>query len=386
MAWRQRYRASLVLSLFALSLLGCAGEEDGLGIVGKPKASTAPANGSVTGGDPNNGQNTGASPTPSPSPSPKGPVLPAGFEVNSDFSTGSVPIVRPQAIGISVTGDVWVASAPMDSRDLNKPYLMTVMNGFGNVKATASLAILPKAIAFYKPTGASALTFFTEGRNLVTMDASLSVVAEVEYNTGSPSTLSSALSVTYPGRPGLVKAIATPNQVTIYPMDYPASGTPDERDFPGSVAALACGYYGNTWAAGSQKLVKLPPTAGGTPIETSVTDLGTLKSVAVHSNEDVWVLGTEKLALYGTDGVRKAGPFNYGGDQVLLRTGNKPVVVNYETGTITRLNTDGTPDTTGQTGMSAVTLPGGLNGAALDTNGNLWVSSKTQDYVAKTRF
>lgn len=384
MAWRQRVRASLVLSLCVLGMLGCTSEEDGVGVTGKvpkPGTSASPANGSVgqDGNDPD-GNPTGATPTPSPTPS-TGPVLPTGFEVNNAYSTGSVAIIRPQAIGISGTGDVYIASAPLDSRDVNNPFLLTVMSTLGTLKASASIAVLPKTFAFY-----GTQCFFTDGRTLTTMDAGLNAVSEVEYNTGSASSLSFGMSVSYPGKP-LVKAIGLPDQVIRYSADYPGTGSPDPRDFSGGKpACLAFEPYKALWAAGGQKLVKIPELAASEVLETAVTDLGTLTSLAVHSSGEVWLLGTSKLALYDSAGVRKSGPFNYGGDSVLLRTGNKPVVVNYATGQITRLNTDGSLDTSGTTGLAQVTLEGGLNGAALDANGNLWVSSKAYDYVAHTRF
>lgn len=379
MLWRRSHRASLVLSLCALSMLGCTPEEDGVGLTGKiPKPGTSAANGTVApGGD----DTPGATPTPSPTPS-SAPVLPTGFEVNNGYSTGSVAIVRPQAVGISGTGDVYVASAPLDSRDLTKPYLLTVMSTLGTLKASASVSVLPMTFAFY-----GTQCFLTDGRKLLTLDASLNVVSEVEYYAGTASSMSFAMSVSYPGKP-LIKAVGLPQQVIRYPADYPAAGAPDPRAFSGGVpACLAFEPYKALWAAGGQKLVKIPELAADDASETAVTDLGTLTSMAVQPTGDVWLLGTSKLALYDSAGVRKSGPFNYGGDRVLLRTGNKPVVVNYSTGQITRLNTDGSLDTTsGTTGLAQVTLAGGLNGAALDANGNLWVSSKVHDYAAHTRF
>lgn len=393
---RRPLRTLLVLGLMALPMLGCS-EEDPTGVSKKTTAgASAGPSGSVGGDDPSNAtDDSGGNPTvPSPTPVPT-PTPPPGFESTS-ASTGSVVIERPQALGTNSAGDILVAAWPRDPRDPGKPYRLVVMSALGTIKQQVELATIPMAFAS-RGSGAAAEVYVTDGKTLTVLDASYSVKTSVDYFGGLPTVF--PLAITPPNR-ALVASVAAGGQI----MRHPASGAGDTLAFPGGGTVRSLGYdmAGNLWAAGQQKLVRFSSLQAEAPVAVDVTDLGTLNSLAVVvsggvESGNVWVLGSEKLAYYSptydleTEELtlkRVGGPYDFGGHRVFLRTpGNHPVVVDYANGTLTWLKNDGTPDVGGSSGLSQATLDGaGIAGAALDANGNLWVSSKNMDLIRHTRF
>lgn len=402
---RRSQRTLLILSLVALPMVGCAGEDDTTGVGKKTvtgKTGTSSTDGTVTGDDsPGGGSVTGSSPLPaSPTPSPT-PTAPPGFE-GTTSSVGAVTIERPQAIGINPAGDVLIASWPRSPQDASKQYRLVVMSMLGTIKQQVDLPVFPMSFGF-RGTGAAAETYYTDGRNLFTLDASYSIKTTTEFSQTIPGAFPLAISTS---NQALSKAVAANGQV----YRYPTSGAPTVLPFAGGGTVRALGFdtLSNLWAAGpttsdatgSQRVLRYASNPAENPAAIDVSDLGTLNSLSVvvtsgGESGNVWVLGSEKLAYYGptidpdTGDIRIQrirGPYDFGGDRVFLRSGNKPVVVNYAAGSITWLSDTGVPEVGTTSKVSQATMEGGIAGAALDPNGNLWVSSKVQDLIRHTRY
>ncbi|MBO9542343.1 hypothetical protein J7643_17265 [bacterium] len=345
-------RAMLIATCLALPLLACASEdEDLLAIVSRPTPTPADMEGEIP-----YEEGPGVVRTPPPTPTP----LPSGFD-NSGTRPGMLPIQNPRAIGIGRSGDLYVASAPST---------LVVLSEFGVVKATASLELLPERFAYLGDT-----PLYTSGNALVTLDATHVAKQTVRYSGASAL----AFSVLKTSNQSEYRAVAAGAKVTIE-----RNGVADERDFPEGVApvSLALDYMGNVWGVGGKTLAKLKAEPSDDPIVLNVADLGNLVGVVIENvtgNTSLWVLGTTGLACYDSAGNRQGGKIVVsGGDRLFVKSGN-PVVVKDSAGEICRFKADGTPE-------PIVKLEGGIAGAAMDAQGNLWVSSLAEGRILHTRF
>lgn len=349
-------RLSLILACLLLPLGACTSEDDGLvGLSSRPGATPsddAPAAAAEDDG--------GAIkiPTPPPTPTP----LPTGFD-NSGTRPGMLSIKDPGAIGIGSGGNLYVASAPNT---------LVVLGEFGTLKATASLPLLPERFAFLGTT-----LYYPSGNALVTLDASNSVTSTVHHTERSPAFL--AVATYRQQNQTAYRAVAAGSKVTIE-----RGGVTDARDFPegGAPVAVAFDFMGNLWGVGGTTLAKLKADPSEDPIVASVSDLGTLKGVVLENavgDDTFWVLGTTGLARYNSAGERQGAKIALTGGDRLFVKGGKPVVVKDEAGEIVRFKADGAAEAT-------IKLEGGIAGAAMDAQGNLWVSSRTENRILHTRF
>jgi hypothetical protein len=348
--------AAVVAACLVVPLVACAGDDDGL--VGLASHGTPAPTPDMEGQVPfDDEQTSSVQPTPPPTPIP----LPSGFD-NSGSRPGMLSVMSPGAIGIGRSGDLYVASAP---------HTLLVLSEFGTVKATASLALLPERFAFLGNA-----IYYGSGNALVTLNASNSVTEARNFTVGSPS----FVAVTTFGQQGQTqyRAVAAGSKVTIH-----RDATADERDFPNGVVpvSIALDFRGNLWGVGGGTLAKLKQDPSDDPIVVGVSDLGTLKGVAIENaigDDSFWVLGTTGLARYNSAGDRLGTRIAFAGGDRLFVKGARPIVVKDAAGEIVRFKPDGAPEPT-------VKLEGGVAGAAMDAQGNLWVSSLAEGKILHTR-
>ncbi|HEY9898909.1 MAG TPA: hypothetical protein V6D00_06975 [Pantanalinema sp.] len=359
MDFRRATRGWLLLACTILPLLACASEDDGLVGVGGNTGQTPTPTPTAGGDDPLPAATFKPLPTPTPTP------LPSGFD-NSGTRPGAAAAYRPRAIGIDPTGSIYLASDP----NSGPPYRLTVMDAFTTVKATASLGVLPERFAFV-----NGAYYFVGGNKLVTMTTGHAVASTETITDGDPYYLGLASSRT--GK----WALAYGPTVRVTHQDE--AGTPVETfTFPGGLRPrrIAFDYYAGVWGIADTTLAKFE--RGAQPKSFSVAGVGDLMDLAVDRGSTAdrfWVLGTTGIAKYNRNGDRLAGPFSASGSRIFLDAMGRPIVVSDADGKITRYKVDGTPET-------PISLNGGFEGAAMDIQGDLWVSSRTLDKIAHTRF
>ncbi|MNX61303.1 hypothetical protein D3C86_922340 [compost metagenome] len=211
------------------------------------------------------------------------------------------------------------------------------------------------------------------------MNASHSVVSTERYTDGAPEFVALAPSFPDSNQNGKVAyAVAAGTKVYLSPPSTSA------RTFPNAAKATRIAYApsGDLWGVGGTTLAQFNRIAEDEPVVT-IADLGTLKDLAFDPgailDNSFWVLGASGLAHYNALGERQGDRIALaGGDRLFVKNG-KPIVVKDAAGEIHRFKADGTAE-------PVVKLEGGIAGAAMDAQGNLWVSSLAEGRVLHTRF